>query len=462
MILNCFSCCHVHPAKASGLPLALAALTVLAWCGGSAAAATAKAKVVYAHEMPSYQKDDATDALQAAIDSGAQRVIVSAGRPWVLSHQINIFNRHGLTLKFEPGVVVRIKKGSFQPTGASLFKIRNSDDIVINGYGAQWQMPKKAFQDPKLYKPSEWRNSLSIRGCNRVTVRGLTLIGSGGDGVYIDGSRGKDARPFSSDIVLEDVRALGHHRQGMSVISVDGLRVERCEFSGTEGTDPQAGIDFEPDNPAQRLTDIVIRDCRFENNAGAAIKVFAANLTGDSPAISIEVEHAEVDGGRYGFVVSDYGLGAEKGRHGRIVFHDAVIRGTRGAGLLLRNKTSAAKDVDVRFEKILLLNVATDADQLGALNAPVILEARDDSVGRLPVGGVVFDDITIRDEHSRPCIKAVFAKDALKAKGLSNIRGDFTVLNEKSQPPALGDLNPSVKVSFRRASSSQAKGSPTR
>ena len=60
-----------------------------------------------------------------------------------------------------------------------------------------------------------------------------------------------------------------NYRQGFSVISVINLLVERCVFSNTNGTDPQAGVDLEPDFPSHRLTNVTFRDCSYHHSTPA-------------------------------------------------------------------------------------------------------------------------------------------------------------------------------------------------
>ena len=58
-----------------------------------------KRKVAYASWW-GFDPEDATEALQAAIDSGAPKVVVeNMGRPWVVSRTINLRSNRRLCLK---------------------------------------------------------------------------------------------------------------------------------------------------------------------------------------------------------------------------------------------------------------------------------------------------------------------------------------------------------------------------
>ena len=50
-------------------------------------------------------------------------------------------------------------------------------------------------------------------------------------------------------MVIRDVVCDRNYRLGIAVINVENLLVENCVLENSAGTDPQAGIDLEPDLP---------------------------------------------------------------------------------------------------------------------------------------------------------------------------------------------------------------------
>ena len=72
------------------------------------------------------------------------------------------------------------------------------------------------------YSKAEWRSGIWLEHSNGVTLRGLTVVESGGDGVYI-------ADVNNTHIV--DCVFDRNYRQGMSVIAAVNLTVERTVFS---------------------------------------------------------------------------------------------------------------------------------------------------------------------------------------------------------------------------------------
>jgi Right handed beta helix region len=244
-----------------------------------------------------FDPEDATSSLQASLDSGARIVVVPAmGRPWI-TRPLSI--RSGTTLVLEEGVELITKKGDFRRNDAALFLLKDVEDVVILGYGARCAMRKEDYRRGP-YEKSEWRHAVEIDGCARVLVAGILAESSGGDGVYI--GRG-DRHTWCSDVELRDLVLHNHYRQGISVISAQGLLVENVEMSFTEGTPPGSGIDFEPNNADERLFRCVLRNCVIHSNQGPAIAVVLSKLDRDSTAVDIQVEDSWVSGSPVSFLV---------------------------------------------------------------------------------------------------------------------------------------------------------------
>ncbi len=59
----------------------------------------------------------------------------------------------------------------------------------------------------------------------------------------------------------------------MSIIEADGLLVLNSVFQNTHGTRPSAGIDFEPNQESQEISNVCVENSKFLDNAGAGILV---------------------------------------------------------------------------------------------------------------------------------------------------------------------------------------------
>src|SRR5690606_15744752 len=140
------------------------------------------------------------------------------------------------------------------------------------------------------YEKSEWRHGVAFYGCRNVLVEDLAIEQTGGDGIYL--GAGPNHRP-NRDVTIRRVDCNENHRQGISVISAEDLLIEDCRLRNTQGTAPAAGIDFEPNDPKDRLVDCVLRRCIAESNAGTGFQICPQFLTSQSEPISIHLDQCE-------------------------------------------------------------------------------------------------------------------------------------------------------------------------
>ena len=352
-----------------------------------------------------FDETDATAALQAAIQSKAKHVIVSdLGKPWIVS---TITLASDQEIVFEKGVVVQAKRGAFKRRNDSLFIGHGLKNVTLRGDGATLKMWKADYQSAD-YDKSEWRHSLAFWSCENVTITGLTLDESGGDGIYLGSSKASEpCRRF----VIKDVSCLNHHRQGISVISADGLLIENCELKGTSGTAPQAGIDFEPNHEGERVKDCVMRNCKLEGNAGGGFLFALSKLTAASAPISISIENCSSTGDKYPIYVS---LSTPHGVAGSIDFRKCQFAKSTDDGVLLRNKGLHAAKVAFDHCSFTELNVK-DPD-----GAPI--RFRSEGIAS-SAGGVVFRDCVVEDSKDR---RPIDFNDSGALK-LSDVTGRITV-----------------------------------
>ena len=375
-----------------------------------------------------FNGEDDTESLQAAINSGAKRLTIPyTGREWVV-RPITLSGSQ--EIRFEPGVVIRAKKGEFKGGGDSLFTATGVRDLSLLGYGATFKMNKPDYQSSD-YKKAEWRMTLDISGCTNVTVAGLRMESSGGDGIYL-GAKGGD-HPYCENITIRDVVCLDHHRQGISVISAVNLLVENCVFSGTRGTAPQAGIDFEPNSPQERLANCVIRRCQFDNNVGAGMAVYLNAMRDGAPEpISILFEDCVARGnGEEGMVV---GALTPDGPKGTIEFRNCTAEATRRPAVQVYDK--AAGGALVKFTRC---SFKAGTDDKGREAAPVIFGVRR-TKEPVAFGGVEFEDCHVYAVPDQPAVR-VIRREATQS--VTDIRGTLCL---HGAPATLIDLPENVTL----------------
>jgi hypothetical protein len=201
------------------------------------------------------------------------------------------------TVTFEPGCVVSALPGAagqhaYKSPAAVLFTAPKSSNLTILGHGAVWRMQRRQYADLSLYTPAEWRHTLKLQEVNGVTLIGLTLEESGGDGIYVGAG--------SANVHIEKVKLLRHYRQAMSVIGASNMTVVDSLFGSTGrdgyGTAPAAGLDVEPNSPNTSLVGIRFLNCNFSDNFGSQVQFSLGKLGPSAPPVDIRIEYCRVDG----------------------------------------------------------------------------------------------------------------------------------------------------------------------
>lgn len=377
-----------------------------------------------------FVEEDSTPALQAALDSGAPKVVIPyVGKPWTTRPLTVPSNREIL---LQPGVVVLAKKDEFRGRGDSLFRAQDASNITVRGYGATLRMRKRDYQQ-EPYEKAEWRMGLAFNGCTNVRIEGLRIESSGGDGIYIGSTK---HQPYCKDVVIRDVVCWDNHRQGISIIGAENLLIENSVFANTWGTAPGAGIDLEPNGRDERLVNIVVRNCVFEDNEGYEILVYAKNLDAVSAPISVRFENCLVrkttlegvskgigrDDARHGWAGICVGAVRDDGVSGTIEFVNCTVENTGKESVTVFDKSAdkaAVRFVNCRFKDPWQVHHRDDAD----MRVPILLEARRPHLSK-HVGGIEFVDCHLWDGIARPVLALAPKNSEL---GLHNVTGRIWV-----------------------------------
>jgi hypothetical protein len=354
---------------------------------------------------------DSTRALQAALDSGAETVVVpSLGRPWVLRANITKFGalqlRSNQKLILEQGVELLAFRGAFFGTGDCLVQGTAIENVTVIGYGASLRMWRHDYAAPP-YARGEWRAGLSLRGVRNVKIIGLTIHETGGDGITVGetemGVKGQvPTLWWSENVEIRSCTLHDNFRQGMSVSSAINLSVTDTVFANTAGTPPSAGADLEPWSAHHRLQGVRFSRCTFRNNSGVGVDVFLLALTNASAPVEIVLDHCEIIGGgpnvgHGGVRVA--GVSGMGGPTGLVQVSETNVTNTSGPGALVEAKSYCR--VQVNFSHCVFQNVASAP--MGSLGwspnlAPLWIDKmrKFDQLSNMTLGGVRFDACEVR------------------------------------------------------------------
>ena len=362
-----------------------------------------------------FDSDDSTSAIQQAIDSGTEKVIVPyMGKPWIVN-PIILNNDQEIILA--PNVEIVAKKGAFKGKSNCLFTLRDGRDVKIKGYGATLSMHKSDYSG-LAYEKSEHRHGIKIMGSVNVEILGLKIEKTGGDGIYVSRdylSNGSNNNP-SKNVKIQDCVCDSNYRQGISVISAEDLLIDNCILSNTKGTLPQAGIDIEPNSSIDILNNITVNNCVSRGNSGSGFIVSISRQTDKAGDISILFNNCFVKS----CVAPAFRTRAvnKKGPEGWVIFKECVAEDITYPGIwALWQLTSSTKLV---FDSCKLVNVAKKRNQ-----NPIYIESTKQNTAGLN-SGMEFIDFVLFDTKDRPFLK-IF--DNSGSKGTYNIKGSVHYFN---------------------------------
>ncbi|MBP5620985.1 MAG: right-handed parallel beta-helix repeat-containing protein, partial [Thermoguttaceae bacterium] len=330
-----------------GTLILLAALTAAICASGAISAADAVVASSFG-----FNAEDATDCLQKAIDSGAKTVVVDKqSGPWIVRP---ITLRSDLELVLQEGTEIVAKRGEFKSKGECLLRASQASNITIRGEGegATLRMRKLDYWN-EPYEKSEWRHGVSLLSSENVTLENLTIAETGGDGIYLGVSvPGVPCR----NIAIKNVDCVANNRQGISVISVDGLLIEDCLLRDTVGTPPAAGIDFEPNLPDEQITNVVMRRVKAINNKGDGFDFYLVNLKDIGKDLSIYMEDCQAIRNNGGFVFTVIN-GEQRTLPGKIeIVHTYFVGNFIGAAI----RSKWADGAPVTFKNVKIVTPSAD------------------------------------------------------------------------------------------------------
>jgi hypothetical protein len=340
-----------------------------------------------------FNKEDATQCLQDAINSGVSKLIVdNTGSDWIVSKPINLVSNQ--EIDFVDGVVIQAKKGYFKGTKDALFNGDTITNFALIGQGnVVFRMQREDYANPALYAKAEWRHGINLRDCSNAIFRNITVTETGGDGLYL----GATANGANKNVLVEDMNFDANYRQGISVISADGLTVRNCKLNNTLGTNPQAGIDFEPNGSGQKLANCILENCQITNNHGGGIDISPTALDGTSQPISITFRHCSVGGNSVGVATNPSRATATNPITGNVSFIDCSFDHDQISlrDPVVRSIHYLFKDCTLDFSEI------KDVKSASWRNSPFVISTKNPPAGR-PLGDITFEHVTVINDGGDP------------------------------------------------------------
>ncbi|TMV48697.1 right-handed parallel beta-helix repeat-containing protein [Paenibacillus mesophilus] len=341
-----------------------------------------------------------TAAFQAAFDAAAGRkLFVPKQRGgYYLSHQL--FIRSRTTVEFEAGTIVQaVDTLSVTAPYEKLFRLLDVSDVRIIGNGAVLRMNKAA------YTTGEHAHIFDISGSSNITIEHVNANDSGGDGFYIGAYQ--SVNTVCRNIVFVNCQADNNRRQGMSIISADGLLADNCRFTNTIGTAPQAGVDIEPNHPGDRLRNIRFVNCVAEGNKSRGFMTMIKKLSPASEQVDIVFQNCVSRNNAFGFATV-YGKDGSAAAKGEVKYIDCRAEYEKWSGFF--ELSSSADSVRTTYVRCTAYNCNVNNGTGAAYSyAASFFISSVTSEARASVGNSHFYDCRSIDDRSPSLIRRGFA-----------------------------------------------------
>jgi parallel beta-helix repeat protein len=203
-----------------------------------------------------------------SLPSTGGTVNIPAGT-YMIDTLVSVKPKSNMLLKLDPNAILKAIPNSVE-TGSYVVWLYLVHDVEISGGQIIGE------RDEHVGITGEWGHGVMFRGSQHVTIRDIKISKNWGDGICI-GAYKKRPITYADDTVIYNVIATQNRRQGLSIGNAINVKVYNSEFSYTEGTAPQFGIDIEPDNfdtVYNYANNIEIVNCKLSNNKGGGVQFY--------------------------------------------------------------------------------------------------------------------------------------------------------------------------------------------
>ncbi|WP_051289226.1 right-handed parallel beta-helix repeat-containing protein [Chryseobacterium daeguense] len=206
-----------------------------------------------------------------------------------------LMNENGLALKsnqkilFQKNSRLIMKPNSKDRNGIlNLFNIQNVDIYYPSLTGDRHK---------HLSTKGEWGMGIYILSSSNISITGSYIESAWGDGICIGGRNNIS----SSDITIKNIILKDNRRNGITIGGVSNLTLENAYIANTSGTNPQAGIDIEPDSNFYDVKNIKLNNIETKDNGNYGIIISPGNMVGkQQKLISVSINNFKDNGSKIG------------------------------------------------------------------------------------------------------------------------------------------------------------------
>jgi hypothetical protein len=184
-------------------------------------------------------------------------------------------------IDFLPGAVLMLAPSNKK--NYTILKIDRASNVVLN------DPVIKGDRYTHIGNEGEWGTGIGIYSSANIIINNPHVSACWGDGLYIGTSKGSNS--INSNISINNASLTHNRRNGITIISVNGLSLTSPYAGYCDGTPPMCGIDFEPNKADNELKNIKVTNAKTEFNKGPGISIVLKNLYGQiDKQVDIRIE----------------------------------------------------------------------------------------------------------------------------------------------------------------------------
>lgn len=259
---------------------------------------------------------------------------------------------------------------------------------------------------------------VNITGSSNIFISNLICKNGWGDGFYVGGSTNCE------NVFLTNCYADGNRRNGISITNCKTCIVLGGEYKNTSGTDPQFGIDVEP-NANCTIQNIVIKGVRTANNLEGGIALIPILMKGGTANFEVTVEDwlSEGDGlpasKTYGIgLLLDNNSATNSPVNGKIKISKASINSPDGMGVYIQGWNNAPR---VAMADVLVYNSNTYTIAYAPDQAGFGMDYNSNDPTGVNYGNITFERCGTIDTRGTKVTKYAFAFVTVAGRPFNNI-----------------------------------------
>ncbi|WP_104381322.1 hypothetical protein [Sphingobacterium sp. HMA12] len=289
---------------------------------------------------------DITIPLQQVFDksnSGKGIFVVFENGEYIIDPTYNnnsgIFIKSNTTIECKAGTKF-VAKAVFSDK-YSLFTIENAKNVRANVLNIIGDLGSH------LGVVGEHGMGLSIKYSSDIVIDDLYVSKCWGDGLYIGQSFLN--KNTNENLIFKNINIADCRRQGLTVITANGLFIDNMVIGNISGKLPAACVDIEPNFSYQVLKNININNLKTYGNSTYSFLIALANYTRDSDPISINLGNMNLND-RFAMGVK---ASVDNFSRGIINIDNMIFTDNRADGLRLDNYYDGP---DININKLVFIN----------------------------------------------------------------------------------------------------------